>query len=219
MRSGLTHRGASRDDAEMACLTLGLARHMDTAPALHRGKDGTASALHARVDGISRERKVADADTETAPALRGDAGPAATADDAASAAALPEASVTVMADIDAELATGLKTNERTNIEFRDRVGKRVTAPGPVQDDCRVREGIGKRLTEAWPSADTANAGNLQLDLLDDPKAFAVLAAAGCYPARVKGRAEEQSCLALVSHERRGVRRWAACGEAFRGLGR
>ncbi len=73
------------------------------------------------------------------------------------------------------------------LRFRDRVSKRVTAAGPVEDDCRLRAGVATGLTKVSSPTDVDTAGNFQLDLLDDSKAFAVLDVAGCYPARVQKR--------------------------------
>ncbi len=73
------------------------------------------------------------------------------------------------------------------LRFRDRVSKRVTAAGPVEDDCRLRAGVAAGLTKVSSPGEVDTAGNLQLDLLDDSKAIAVLETAGCYPQRVQKR--------------------------------
>ncbi len=73
------------------------------------------------------------------------------------------------------------------LRFRDRVSKRVTAAGPIEDDCRLRAGVATGLTKVSSPTDVDTAGNFQLDLLDDSKAIAVLETAGCYPKRVQKR--------------------------------
>ena len=73
------------------------------------------------------------------------------------------------------------------VRFRKRVSDRVTTPGAVPDDCRLRAGVGGRLPEGASPVDVSNAGNLQLELLADPEAFAFLDSAGCFPARVRKR--------------------------------